>query len=91
MPSSEAHRIVDELYEVKQDTNTEILINFRPNICIIILESWSADMIKSCGGLDGITPNFDSLARHGILFDNNSDTRPRGSPDGIEAPPRSNY
>lgn len=26
----------------------------------------------------------------GILFDNNSDTRPRGAPDGIEAPPRSN-
>jgi phosphoglycerol transferase MdoB-like AlkP superfamily enzyme len=70
MPSTEAHRIVDELYEVKQDTNTEILMNLRPNICIIILESWSADMIKGCGGLEGITPNFDSLARHGILFDN---------------------
>lgn len=27
----------------------------------------------------------------GILFDSDSDSRPRGAPDGIEAPPRSNF
>ncbi|MEK6616060.1 MAG: LTA synthase family protein, partial [Bacteroidota bacterium] len=40
-----------------------------PNIVLVILEGWSADMIKSLGGYDSVTNGFDKLASEGILFD----------------------
>lgn len=42
----------------------------KPNIIVIILESFTAKIIKPLGGLDSITPNFNRLANDGILFDN---------------------
>ncbi len=63
-----ANKTVRELYQVEKDTTIKVLINERPNIVIILLESWSADVIKSLGGYDSITPEFDSLAKEGILF-----------------------
>jgi phosphoglycerol transferase MdoB-like AlkP superfamily enzyme len=42
----------------------------RPNILLIILESFSAKLIEPLGGAKGITPNFNSLCRHGVLFSN---------------------
>ncbi len=44
--------------------------NFNPNIVIIIMESWSAKYIGTYGAEYGVTPRFDSLAKHGILFKN---------------------
>lgn len=39
------------------------------NVVIILLESWSARYIDALsGGNLGITPNFDALAREGVLF-----------------------
>lgn len=70
MKDEDAQKIVKDLYRVPYDSTIEILSNTRPNICFIILESWSANMVKSCGGLDGITPVFDSLSKEGVLFDN---------------------
>jgi phosphoglycerol transferase MdoB-like AlkP superfamily enzyme len=70
MPFDEAHQIVDELYRIPVDTSLKILTTSKPNICFIILESWSADMVHGCGGLDGITPVFDSLSTQGVLFSN---------------------
>jgi phosphoglycerol transferase MdoB-like AlkP superfamily enzyme len=40
----------------------------RPNVCIVILESWSADLIESLGGYSGVTPNFEKLISEGYLF-----------------------
>ncbi len=70
MSSKEAQAIVDELYKTPQDTTIEILTTNQPNICFIILESWSAEVVGGCGGIKGITPNFDSLSSSGVLFDN---------------------
>jgi phosphoglycerol transferase MdoB-like AlkP superfamily enzyme len=42
----------------------------RPNIIVILLESWSADLIESLGGEPGITPNFRELEKDGLLFTN---------------------
>lgn len=64
----EASDNVDYLYKVDKDTTIKVLTNDRPNIVIILLESWSADVIKSLGGYDSITPEFDLLAKDGILF-----------------------
>lgn len=70
MPYAEAHQLVDELYDTPKDSTTHVLTTTTPNICIILLESWSADLVGSCGGIQGVTPEFDSLAQYGILFKN---------------------
>lgn len=66
-----AKQIVDSLHFVEKDTTVKFIeTSSKPNIVFLILESWSADLIKSCGGYDSITPNFDKLAGEGLLFSN---------------------
>ena len=48
----------------------KILKDEQPNIVFILLESWSADIIESLGGLKSITPNFNKLEEQGLLFAN---------------------
>ncbi len=43
---------------------------FRPNVVIILSESWSAGLTGSLSNARNLTPNFDSLAEKGILFEN---------------------
>lgn len=64
-----AKRLVAEIYRVRKDTTISILKTNRPNIVILILESWSADLIQDLGGEPGITPQFKKLEKNGILFD----------------------
>ena len=59
---------VEQLHAVDSDSTISILINNRPNIVILILESWSADLIESLGGKPGITPEFKKLENEGLLF-----------------------
>lgn len=59
---------VQRLFEVPKDTTIRILNTQRPNIVLILLESWSADVIESITGEKGITPNFHELEKGGILF-----------------------
>ena len=40
----------------------------KPNVLLIIWESASARAFGSLGGVSGVTPHFDSLAKTGILF-----------------------
>lgn len=47
-----------------------ILNSERPNIVLIILESFTAKLIEPLGGARGVTPNFNELCNHGILFSN---------------------
>ncbi|GAB4252448.1 MAG: LTA synthase family protein [Vicingaceae bacterium] len=70
MPYPKAKRIIDSLYTVEKDTTEIILTKTRPNIALIILESWSADMIKEIGGYDSIAPNFGKLIKGGLVFSN---------------------
>jgi phosphoglycerol transferase MdoB-like AlkP superfamily enzyme len=69
MPEKQAHQIIRDIYKVRQDTTISILKVPRPNIVILILESWSADLLEDLGGEPGITPRVRKLAREGILFD----------------------
>jgi phosphoglycerol transferase MdoB-like AlkP superfamily enzyme len=68
-----AQKNVMALYTSKKDS-TEQIFNIdslpKPNIVIIILESWSADIVKAIGGEDNLSPNFDQLKNDGILFSN---------------------
>lgn len=67
---STAQAIVNELHTPQKDTAIFILNNPKPNIVLLILESWSADLIPSCGGDPGATKNFEQLISDGILFTN---------------------
>jgi len=64
----EAEERVQKLFDTKNDSTISILNNPKPNIVLIILESWSADLIESLGGEPGITPVFHELEKEGILF-----------------------
>ncbi len=63
-------------------TGTEILLKEeRPNVVIIILESFSNRMIEPLGDLPGVTPNLNQLCKEGIVFSNlysNSDRTDKG-------------
>ncbi len=69
-PLPEATQTVNELYSVAKDSTISVLKTNRPNIVLIILESWSADLVKSLGGYDSITPGLDKIISEGVLFEN---------------------
>ncbi|MCK9290816.1 MAG: sulfatase-like hydrolase/transferase [Bacteroidales bacterium] len=68
MPEDEAIELVQALHQLKKDTTVSVLTTDRPNIVVLLLESWSADLIESLGGVEGITPNFRELEKEGLLF-----------------------
>ncbi|HOI87994.1 MAG TPA: LTA synthase family protein [Lentimicrobium sp.] len=73
----EARETVKNLFKTPTDSTVSILTTDRPNIVLLILESWSADLIESLGGEPGITPEFRKLEEKGILFTNLWATGPR--------------
>jgi phosphoglycerol transferase MdoB-like AlkP superfamily enzyme len=65
----EAQKILSEIYK-KPTEDTPILLNSKqPNVVLIILESYTAELVGILGGEKGVTPNTDRLAREGILFE----------------------
>lgn len=68
-PREEAQKILSEIYK-KPTESTPILLNSeRPNVVLIILESYTAELVGVLGGEKGVTPNTDRLAGEGILFE----------------------
>lgn len=65
-----ANEMVGDLFAVSKDTFPHVLTTTKPNVVFVILESLSADMMKSLGGYDSIAPNLQLLADSGILFTN---------------------
>jgi phosphoglycerol transferase MdoB-like AlkP superfamily enzyme len=53
----------------RESTVSYILKNDHPNILLLIVESLTAKGVGVTGGRPGVTPNLDSIARDGILFD----------------------
>ena len=51
------------------DSTTHVLKVAKPNVIIIILESFTSSLIEPLGGEPGITPRFNELVKEGILFD----------------------
>ena len=59
------------LHEDSTDTEYPRLLNTtRPNIILIVLESFSAKVIAPLGGLPDVTPNMNRLSSEGIFFTN---------------------
>ena len=66
----DAEAVVKRILATPNDSTREILTTKRPNVVLIILESWSAGLIESLGGTPGITPQFHNLEKGGVLFTN---------------------
>ncbi len=62
----------DALFDLYSDEgNTVPVLKFnRPNIILIILESFSAKLIEPLGGKEDVTPEFNRLSGEGIFFTN---------------------
>jgi phosphoglycerol transferase MdoB-like AlkP superfamily enzyme len=69
MKKETAAAIMKKIYRSPADSARSILKTNRPNVVLLILESWSADLIEDLGGEPGITPEFKKLEQNGILFD----------------------
>ncbi len=67
---NEADSIVSNLYTSAKDSTTYILNTPKPNIVLVILESFTADVVAELGGEKGITPHFSALIKDGLLFKN---------------------
>jgi len=71
------YRLLDEKLTVelfnemhRPGQTSKILKTDTPNIIRVIVESFTATVISSLGGVEGPTPQFNSLVKEGILFDN---------------------
>ena len=73
----EVDTTIKQIFKTERDSTTMVLTTDRPNIVLLILESWSADLIESLGGEPGITPEFHQLEKEGILFTSLWATGPR--------------
>jgi phosphoglycerol transferase MdoB-like AlkP superfamily enzyme len=69
LPDSTARSIVDSLLSGGRARPARLLRIARPNVVLIIWESFTAKLSAATGGRSGVVPAFDSLARQGVLFD----------------------
>ena len=58
---------VEKLYVQTPDT-IKVLNNQRPNIVLIVLESFMGKAIEPMGGLKGVTPRLNKLCNEGVFF-----------------------
>lgn len=67
-PLDEARKTVDKILRSEKDTTIKIFKVDRPNIVILLMESWTADLVESLGANPGITPEFARIEKEGLLF-----------------------
>lgn len=53
---------------VARDRVLNLKPNVRPNVVLVLMESFSGQFCGACGGEEDFTPEFSRLAREGILF-----------------------
>lgn len=69
MPREEAEALVDSVYRTQGET-VRLLKTDRPNVVVLLLESFTADAVGVLGGCSESTPRLNELAREGVLFSN---------------------
>lgn len=69
LPDSEARARAAALLHADAGVPPSLLRLRRPNVILIVWESFTAKLAAVTGGRHGVVPEFDSLARTGILFD----------------------
>ena len=66
---SQRKKMIDSLFFDDGQAYPIILKSQKPNIVLIIVESFTADVIQELGGEKGITPKFSELIKEGLLFE----------------------
>jgi phosphoglycerol transferase MdoB-like AlkP superfamily enzyme len=67
-PETKMHELAGPFLN-RESPVSYVLKNDHPNILLLIVESLTAKGVGVTGGRPGVTPNLDSIARDGILFD----------------------
>ena len=65
-----AEYIVQDLFDYDKNHTNYIIEDTKPNLVFVILESWTANAIGCLSNTKGATPNFDKMAKEGVLFSN---------------------
>jgi phosphoglycerol transferase MdoB-like AlkP superfamily enzyme len=63
-------KFIGEFLHQKSNEIEPVLKSNKPNVVIILLESFTSKLIEPLGGVKGITPNFNRYANEGLLFKN---------------------
>ncbi|HHI03770.1 MAG TPA: LTA synthase family protein [candidate division Zixibacteria bacterium] len=63
-------KITGDNYDLSYRLDSTRRFDFLPNVILILMESWSVELIGALGSKYNVSPNFDSLCADGILFDN---------------------
>ena len=66
---SQRKELIDSLFFDDGQAYPIILKSQKPNIVLIIVESFTADVIQELDGEKGITPKFSELIKEGLLFE----------------------
>ena len=67
MDDREATELFREMTESGEGATEQLLTDERPDIYLLILESFSSKLMKTLGG-NGVAQELDSLAKQGVLF-----------------------
>lgn len=70
MKEKEAEKTVQALFNFDSNHQNYILDDSKPNVVFVILESWTANAVGCLSNTKGATPNFDKMAKQGVLFSN---------------------
>ncbi len=71
MPNAEAEKVVENLFSPNNNQGSFKLSNqTTPDILIIILEGWTADVVGFTGGDANVSPNLNALAKQGLTYVN---------------------
>lgn len=60
---------IQEIYKSNPKEQEKVLRYTRPNVVLVILESYTSDVIETLGGEKGIAPHFSKMTTEGLLFD----------------------
>lgn len=69
LPEKEARQLVRDLYPALDSPALQVLSTDRPNIMMVILESFTGQVVESLDGEKGVAPQMEKLIREGIFFD----------------------
>lgn len=61
---------VSALYDYARNQGERFLKTTKPNVVVVLLESWTSNAIGALSSVKGATPVFDSLTKDGYLFSN---------------------
>lgn len=67
---SKRKELFDGLYPTSGKNTVELLNTKRPNMLIILMESYGGVFMESLGGEPGVSPNLERLAKEGVFFTN---------------------